>query len=377
MMTGATLSGRLERAQSWLDREYHVSDEHLGFIRVLYCAFVLFVIGVPSFTWIADAPQLLFNPPFLSVANLLSGWPSYGVLWILSLGLVVLYLLLLFGFFVPTVSVLISLLLIAGSNLQFSFGKIDHNILFVSVPLVMARSGWGNRYTLAPGSGGPNRSGVCLGVFAIIVGFAMFTAGFQKVTTGWLDIRTHASYGYLIQVFYWDARDALLAPIALHVRSGVLWEGLDYSTVAFELLFIVAVIRRWLFRAWIAIAVVFHVGTLLVLNIGFAMNFAAYLLFFEWPLPRRVGLARWMLWPVAAASSLLVLVVWWQSAGPNHPLFLRMSPSLAKYVTSWVVGPTNVNDTTTMEILPAALAVVASAALIIRRTVRVPLRPVG
>jgi hypothetical protein len=54
-----------------------------------------------------------------------------------------------------------------------------------------------------------------------------------------------------------------------------------------------------------------------------------------------------------------------------------MSPSLAKYVTSWVVGPTNVNDTTTMEILPAALAVVASAALIIRRTVRVPLRPVG
>jgi thiamine biosynthesis protein ThiI len=28
-----------------------------------------------------------------------------------------------------------------------------------------------------------------------------------------------------------------------------------------------------------------------------------------------------------------------------------MSPSFMKYVTSWVLGPTNVNDTTTMEIL--------------------------
>ncbi len=129
------------------------------------------------------------------------------------MALVVLYLLLLFGFFVPTVSVLISLLLIAGSSLQFSFGKIDHNVLFVLVPLAMARSGWGNRYTLARASEVPNRSGPCLGVFAIVVGFAMFTAGFQKLTTGWLQIRTHESYGQLIYSFYSDARDVLLAPV--------------------------------------------------------------------------------------------------------------------------------------------------------------------
>ncbi len=367
MTTVVAPSAPLERTGSWLAREYYVGDEQLGLIRVLYCAFVLFVIGVPSFTWIASSPQLLFDPPLLSVANLLSGWPSYGVLWVLSLALVVLYLLLLFGFFVPTVSVLISLLLIAGSSLQFSFGKIDHNVLFVLVPLAMARSGWGNRYTLARASEVPNRSGPCLGIFAIVVGFAMFTAGFQKLTTGWLDIRTHASYGQLIYSFYSDSRDVLLAPVALRVRSPVLWEGLDYLTVAFEVLFVVAVIRRWLFRAWIGLALAFHIGTLLILNIGFAWNFSAYLLFFEWPLPRRVALPRRTLRLLAGCTSLLALTVWWKIAGPNQPLFLRMSPSFAKYVVSAIVGQSNVSDTTTLEILPAFLALAAAAALTIRR----------
>ena len=188
--------GRFERAQSWLDREYFVSDGQLGFIRVLYCVFVLFVIGLPTFTWIANTPQLLFDPPLLSPADLLSGWPSYGFLWALSLALVVCFLLLLLGFFVPTVSVLASVLLIFGSNLQFSFGKIDHHILLAIGPAVMAGSGWGNRFTLARGRAAPNRSGLCLGIFAIIVGFAMFTAGFQKLVTGWLDPRTQASYGH-------------------------------------------------------------------------------------------------------------------------------------------------------------------------------------
>ena len=366
-MTG-TSSVPLERPQSWLDREYRVGDEQLGFIRVLYCAFVLFVIGLPSVTWIADSPHLLFDPPFLSAANLLSGWPSSGMLWILSLALVVLFLLLLFGFFVPTVSVLVSLLMIAGSNLQFSYGKIDHNnILLVLTPLIMARSGWGNRYTLGQSPPAPNRSGACLGVLAIVVGFAMFTAGFQKLATGWLDIRTQASYGHFIHDFYTDSRQALLAPIAIHVRSKAFWEGLDYSTVGFELLFIVAVIRRWLFRAWIGLAVLFHTGVLLVLNIGFSVNFAVYLFFVDWPLPRPFALSRKVSWLLAASGSILVLGVWWLSVGPDQPLFVRMSPSVAKYVVSRLVGPANINDTT-LEILPTFLAVVAGVALIVRRT---------
>jgi len=354
------------RAQSWLDREYHVSDEQLGLIRVLYCVFVLFVIGVPSFTWIADNPQLLFDPPLLSAANLLSGWPSYATLWILSLSLVILFLLLLFGLFVPTVSVLAGLLLIAGSNLRFSFGKIDHDILLVLPPLVMARSGWGNRYTLARTSTAPNRSGLCLGVLSVVVGFAMFTAGFQKLTTGWLDPRTQASYGHLIQNFYGNARGVLLAPLALHVRSKWLWEGLDYSTVFFELFFIIAVMRRWLFRAWIALAIVFHTGTLLVLDIGFAVNFSTYLAFVEWPLPRKLALSLRTSWLLAACVSLVVLAIWWLGSGPSQPQSVRMAPSLSSFVVSRVVGQANINDTT-FEILPALLAVVAAAALIIRR----------
>ncbi len=377
MTTDPASSPNVGRIQSWLDREYHVSDEHLGFVRVLYCTFVLFVIGVPSFTWIANSQQLFFDPPLLSAANLLSSWPAVSTLWILSVALVILFLLLLFGFFVPTVSVLISLLMIAGSNLRFSFGKIDHTILFVVVPLVMAGSGWGNRFTLVREPGKPNRSGICLAIFALVLGFAMFTAGYQKVTTGWLDIRTHAAFGHLIQDYFTDGRTALLAPVAIRVRSDVFWESLDYFTVGFELLFILAASRRWLFRSWIGVAVLFHTGVLLMLNIGFSINFAAYLLFFEWPLPRRTLASRRTTWLVAAGTSVLVLWVWWASVAPNQPLFLQWAPSVTTYMASRLVGQANMNDTT-LEIVPACLAVSASIILLVRHLrVRPRLRHLG
>jgi hypothetical protein len=364
--TGVSSGPPVDRVRWWLDHEYHVSDEHLGFIRVLYCAFVLFVIGVPSVTWIAGNPQLLFDPPLLSIANLFAGWPSDGVLWILSLSLVISFLLLLFGFFVPTVSVLVSLLLIVAMNLQFSFGKMDFNILLALAPLAMARSGWGNRYTLARGSSAPNRSGVCLGVLAIVVGFAMFTAGFQKVVGGWLDPRSQASYAHVVWNSYGEQRHALLVPLAMRLRSAVLWESLDYLTVGFEVLFLVAAIRRSWFRAWIGFAIIFHTSTLLVLDIGFSVIFAAYLVFFEWPLPRPDALSRRTLSFLAAGSSLLVLVIWWIGIQPNQPMFLRMLPSLVNYVVVHLVGPSNVDDTT-LEILPTALGVMA-AVLMLRRS---------
>jgi hypothetical protein len=360
----ASAGGPLGRAQSWLDHEYFVSDEQLGFLRVLYCAFVLFVIGLPTFTWIAKTPQLLFDPPLLSPADLLSGWPSYGFLWTLSFALVVCFLLLLLGFFVATVSVLTSVLLIVGSNLQFSFGKIDHHILLALGPLVMAGSGWGNRFTLARGRAAPNRSGVCLGLFAIVVGFAMFTAGFQKLVTGWLDPRTQASYGHLIQNFYGTSSGVLLAPFAMHVRSKFVWEGLDWATVGFELLFLAAVIRRTWFRAWIVLAVFFHTGTLLVLDIGFAVNFSAYLLFADWPVPR-FRLSRRSAWLVAGCACVVALSFWWQTTAPNQQV--QMGSSLAGYVVNRAVGPANVNGTTD-EILPDILALLAVAGFLIRRS---------
>jgi hypothetical protein len=121
-----------------------------------------------------------------------------------------------------------------------------------------------------------------------------------------------------------------------------------------------------LFRAWIAFAIVFHTGTLLVLDIGFAVNFAAYLVFVEWPLPRKFALSRRTSWLLATFVSLLVLAIWWRSTAPSQPLSLRMGPSLVNYVVSRVIGQANMNDIT-LEIFPAFLAVAAAAALIVRR----------
>jgi hypothetical protein len=69
---------------------------------------------------------------------------------------------------------------------------------------------------------------------------------------------------------------------------------------------------------------------------------------------------------LAGCATALVLGVWWQGTRPNQPLFLQMTPSVVNYVVARVVGAANMNDTT-LEILPTGLAVLATAALLVRR----------
>ena len=118
----------------------------------VFAGYLLFMVGVPSFTWIADAPQLIFNPPVISIANLLEARPPPRVLLRAqrrlasrahpaSVGA---------GIWTRVVSVLTGVLLLVGFNLSYSFGKLDHDVLLALTPLAMSISGWGNAYSLLP-----------------------------------------------------------------------------------------------------------------------------------------------------------------------------------------------------------------------------------
>jgi hypothetical protein len=122
-------------------------------------------------------------------------------------------------------------------------------------------------------------------LLAFMIGLAFLTAGTAKVFAGWLDLHTHAARGYYLRGYVVGDKDEFLAPLFLRVHDiGVLWEALDWFTVALECGLIVAVLWWRTFRIGVAFAALFHLGVLLVMNIQFSANIVAYGAFVRWNL---------------------------------------------------------------------------------------------
>src|SRR5699024_5108929 len=118
-------------------------------------------------------------------------------------------------------------------------------------------------------------------LLALIIGFLFFTAGFPIISGGWLDMDTQATQVHFFKHYYIRGRQDLLAPLALN-DGPVLWEWFDYSTVIFEIGFLVAILHVRITRIYICIAILIHFGIMLILNIAFLPNLLAYAAFINW-----------------------------------------------------------------------------------------------
>ncbi|CAN5827784.1 hypothetical protein BH23ACT10_BH23ACT10_17550 [soil metagenome] len=148
----------------------------------------------------------------------------------------------------------------------------------------MAFSNWGEAYSLDARAGrrGEGASGWPIALLALLLAFAMFTAAVPKVWGGWLDPSSQAVRGHLLQRFHAVGIDDYLAPMLVSAELPVVaWELLDYAAVLFETTFLAAVLRPRVFRWWLALAIVFHLTNLLVLNISFTSNLFLYMLFVD------------------------------------------------------------------------------------------------
>ena len=118
-------------------------------------------------------------------------------------------------------------------------------------------------------------------MMAFVIGFGMFTAGFIKLISGWLNpnyqaIKFHVFKSYL------NLREGVLTEWVVQVNSLIVWEIMDYIIVIFEVGFLVVVFwRRW-FEGWVMVAILFHLGVLFILDITFYKNVFAYFLFLDW-----------------------------------------------------------------------------------------------
>lgn len=281
---GNNIANRFDR---WIFCSYPMNAKALGLYRILYSLYLL-IWGMPNFEWIAGQPDSFFNPPEYAISSLLSGFPPYWFLQGLSLLVVVLAILLLFGYRTKPVSILLGLSIILGKSFAFSFGLIGQDIIVWLVPIILSFSNWGIHYSIDSQLGSSktadNVQNWPVTMISLLLGFAMFTAGFPKLMGGWLDPTTQATRGHFFTQYYVIGDLKLLAPFMSQFANQWLWEIMDWVAVLFELSFLVAVVSPKWFRRVIVVAVIFHTSTFLVFNISFHFQYSVYLVFINWAL---------------------------------------------------------------------------------------------
>ena len=255
-------------------------DRSLSLLRILYGLFII-LFATPSFLWIGKVPQSLFLPPFFSLANLFDGFPSYPWLLAIDISLIICTICLLLGVKARYAGILFSLLYIIGSSFQYSFGKIDHLIMFPVFILGLSFTNWGVDYALIPDKKVSKQlQRRVLAILAVLLCFGMFTAGYEKALS-WIDFDLEKG-GFLRWFyggFFSQGRKYLLAPFVLLVPPQT-FEIFDYFAVVFELSPIIALLagKQW-WQLWLFVACMFHLGNTLLLNIPFIEHAPIYLSF--------------------------------------------------------------------------------------------------
>lgn len=285
--------------QHWIFNSYKPLPEHLGLYRIIYATFNLVFLFGFNFLWLSELPDAFFAPP-PGVAQIWNGFPSPALLYILNSIVVLSNFALLIGYRTFWTSIIHSLSLLFCFSLVFSLGNIYHIILWLILPLVMAFSNWGTRFswdelreTVKPCLTGRQAQNVKfktakvirawpIMLMSLLMGFAFFTAGFAKILGGWLGTEGSAVWQYFVQVHYSVGRNAYLSEWVTQINSPIFWESLDWVVVLFEFGFLLAVFRASLFRVFCVLGVFFHLGILLILDISFAIHLVVFLLFIPW-----------------------------------------------------------------------------------------------
>lgn len=250
---------------------------------------LLMLVSLPRYSWVSSLTPEYFNPP----PGPLMLFPGFAPFWFLTgveMLLALCFACIVFGVYVRASSIAATALMLIGYGSVYSTGKVSHSILFVILPLVMSFVPWGAR----GGFDQPRRrapltiSQSPMRYMALLIGLAYLTAGAQKLLSGWLDPTSQATQGHFFRSIIANGRDQWLAQFFSTFDVPIFWEFMDFSTIVLEVGIIFAVITWKSFRIFLAIAAIFHLGVLLMLNIGFNGNLAVYAAFIPWsriPLP--------------------------------------------------------------------------------------------
>jgi len=318
----------IERIDAWC-RRGDLTTQDIAWFRVIYSAGLLLSLQQVSALSGRSADQ--FDPPPGPIM-LFESLPPHAVLEGLEIVTAVLAGFLLVGLHTRTVSILLALALMTGFGLIYSFGKIDHTIVVVLVPAMMAFSRWGDTLSLDAGSTPRDAERDVaqwpMRLLAVMVALSFVTAGWAKFRSGWLDLDTHAVQGHFARGYFTGGRTNWLAPELIDLRLGRLWEVADWLTVGLELGLILTVVSWRLFRVAVAVTTLFHLGVMLVINIAFSWNLLGYAAFYRWasifPPAFDIRIRRSLGYVVATAAG-AGMYAWHESVGPEFQHDVRVS----------------------------------------------------
>ncbi len=257
---------------------YVADATDIAIFRIIYASYLLFQI-VPIASWLPQTPQAFFHPP-IGFAAFFTAPPSAFVIVGLNLLLSLFASMLLVGWRTRVASLGTGLTLLILNSWSYSLGKIDHEVLLVIAPLVMRYSCWGSSLSVdsirPPHAACEESNASPLALLAILIGFAMFTSGWSKATSGWLDSNRLCTYGYVVGRELQSGRETSVVQWALAIDSVWFWKMADWTTVVFELAFLPAALFGRSFRFMLIVASCFHLCVLLLLDIPFSANLIVY-----------------------------------------------------------------------------------------------------
>ena len=263
---------------------FHSSPENLSLYRIIYGTLMLLVLS-PHLDFVEPLPEYLFSPP-MSFAALFDSPLSSSTITAIRYGLAIALMSLTIGYRTCLSSLAVACLLVVLNSAIYSTGKINHTILVVAVPLVLAFSAWGSRFSLDSLTGRRLfcETAIPMGLLALVISIAMATAGWTKFKSGWLALDASAVKHYVYD--FWVIRGcetAMLRPLVAGTPQWT-WELKDWSTVGIELAGLIAVFRRRWFFTWLATACALHIGVSVMMRINFPSNVLAYGAFYPWVL---------------------------------------------------------------------------------------------
>jgi HTTM domain len=310
----------VKRLDYWIFESYCVRVTDLAVYRIVYSTYVLLTY-LPSATWLRHTPHAFFSPP-VSLAALFTTFPPSSLLVALNVLLGLFLSMLIFGLHTRVASMGTSIVLVVINSWAYALGKINHDILLVITPAVLAFSGWGNALSLDSlrrprHSLDPPKGAWSLALLALLIGISMFTAGWTKVATGWLNPTTLSTYGYLLNNYFVTGRHTWLGERALWMDSFWLWKSADWFATILECGFVFAIFSPRSMRIVMAIACLFHLGIWLLFDIVFASNVITYGAFVPYSTltglyglrniaVHRLGVRRWAFAWMAFIMTLLV-----------------------------------------------------------------------
>lgn len=273
-------------------------DESLPTYRVLLGLGIL-VITLPRHPWLAFAPEPLLNPP-AGLPYLFPRPPGAWAVPAVNTLLVSTAVLFTLGVRWRLMGLLLTGSLLLLNTWAYAYGKVNHDILLVLTPAVLAL-GTSGRIPRGADAQPRTAGGFAAPLLALIVALAMVSAAVPKVLSGWLALDASATRFHVLVMTQIAGNPGVLAPLLLETTGPWFWSALDVMTIVVESAFLFALGAPRAFRIVCAAATVFHLGIALVMGIVFTSNVLVYGAFVRWDLvAARVRTAWPRLWRTCA-----------------------------------------------------------------------------